>query len=81
MNTPIRTDCVAFGSTVTIYDDIMQLEEVYTLRGSTEADTRNNIISVDSPLGVALFGKKVGDSVTVNTPNGGSYTVVIRKIQ
>lgn len=81
MNTPVGTDVVAFGSTVTIYDDVMQLEEVYTLKGSTEADTRNNIISIDSPLGLALSGKKVGDSVTVNTPNGGSYTVVIRKIQ
>jgi transcription elongation factor GreA len=45
-------------------------EATYVLVGSTEADPLNHRISNDSPVGRALMGKKVGDEVTVNAPNG-----------
>ena len=45
-------------------------EEVYTLVGSTEADPDANKISDESPIGIALMGKKVGDTVSVEAPGG-----------
>lgn len=40
----------------------------YTVVGPVEADPLEGKISNESPIGVALFGKKVGDSVTIETP-------------
>ena len=49
----------------------------YTIVGSSEADSLNNKISNESPLGAALIGKKKGDTVKVEAPVGEiEYTVV-----
>lgn len=49
----------------------------YTLVGPVEADPLEGKISNESPIGQALFGKKVGDSVEIKTPKGSvSYTIV-----
>ena len=42
----------------------------YTIVGSSEADSLNNKISNESPLGAALIGRKVGEIVTVEAPVG-----------
>ena len=42
----------------------------YTIVGPVEADPLEGRISNESPIGVALFGKKVGDMVTITTPKG-----------
>lgn len=42
----------------------------YTIVGPVEADPIEGKISNESPIGVALFGKKVGDSATITTPKG-----------
>ena len=42
----------------------------YTIVGSSEADSLNNKISNESPLGAALIGKKVGDTVKIEAPVG-----------
>ncbi len=42
----------------------------YTVVGPVEADPLEGKISNESPIGTALFGKKVGDSVTITTPKG-----------
>ena len=42
----------------------------YTIVGSAEADPSKGRISNTSPVGTAVMGKKVGDEVTVKTPNG-----------
>jgi transcription elongation factor GreA len=48
----------------------------YTIVGPVEADPMEGRISNESPIGVALFGKKVGDTVSIKTPKGEvSYTV------
>lgn len=48
----------------------------YTIVGPVEADPLEGRISNESPIGVALFGKKVGDTVSIKTPKGEvSYTV------
>ncbi len=70
---------VHVGSKVRVYDEDMEEEEVYEITGSTEADVSQNKISNDSPVGAALLKHKVGDSVTVNAPNG-AYVLVIREI-
>ncbi|HET9412436.1 MAG TPA: transcription elongation factor GreA [Candidatus Saccharimonadales bacterium] len=49
----------------------------YTIVGSVEADPLAGRISDESPIGQALIGKAVGDSVTIKTPGGdASYAVV-----
>ena len=71
-------DAVNLGSVVTIsYDD--GEEEEYELVGSMEVDPFNNKISNESPLGVALLNHKTGDTVAVDSPNGG-YNIKIVKI-
>lgn len=42
----------------------------YTVVGPVEADPLEGKISNESPIGMALYGKKVGDSVTITTPKG-----------
>lgn len=43
---------------------------VYTIVGPVEADPLEGRISNESPIGIALFGKKVGDTAFITTPKG-----------
>ncbi len=47
-----------------------KMEMEYTLVSESEADLKEKRISVDSPIGKGLLGKKVGDIADVQTPNG-----------
>ncbi len=69
-NDEITTDEVNVGSKVKIYDKDFDEEVEYTIVGSTEANPLKNMISDQSPIGNALLGAKVGDEVSVETPNG-----------
>jgi transcription elongation factor GreA len=60
---------VEVGATVTIQEDDYP-PEVYYLVGSKEADPGNGRISNASPIGKAIMGRKVGDTVDVETPGG-----------
>lgn len=74
-------DCceeVQIGATVTIQEDGID-PEAYMIVGAAEADPRSGRISNESPLGKALMGRKAGETVTVNAPNG-SFEVKIIKI-
>jgi transcription elongation factor GreA len=66
----IDTDKVSVGSTVTLRDVAANEIRIYTLVGSAEADPSRARLSNESPVGQALLGKKVGDTVTVNVPVG-----------
>ena len=68
------------NNTVVIYDMDMQQEETLRIVTSMRGDMLNGQISIESPIGKALMGKKVGDVVTVNVDTGYSYQVEIRKI-
>ncbi len=72
-------DVVSVGKTVKILDIDFNEESVYEIVGTTEADISKNKISNESPLGKALIGGKVGDTVTVKAPNG-DYMVKIVSI-
>lgn len=73
-------DYVSLGSKVSIKycDDPDDVEE-YKLVGSLESDPFENKISNESPIGKALCGHKVGDIVSISSPNG-DYDVEIVSI-
>ncbi|HOP65662.1 MAG TPA: transcription elongation factor GreA [Bacilli bacterium] len=75
----INKDKVTVGTTVTIdyVDDDESVE--YKVVGSLEADPFNNKISNESPIGSAIMNRKVGDVISVDSPNG-AYKVKITKI-
>lgn len=60
---------VNIGSTVVIQEEDFEAEE-YRIVGSQEADPSKGLISYRSPIGSALYQKKVGDVVTAETPTG-----------
>jgi transcription elongation factor greA len=75
----IEKDKVTIGSTVSLqYDGDDEVEE-YRIVGSQEADPFNNKISNESPIAMAILGKKVGDMAEVDSPNG-TYKVKIVKV-
>ncbi len=72
-------DKVTIGSTVSLqYDSDDEVEE-YRIVGSQEADPFNNKISNESPIAMAILGKKVGDMAEIDSPNG-TYKVKIVKV-
>lgn len=73
-------DVVGVGMKVRILDVDMNEEAVYEIVGTTEADISVGRISNESPLGKALVGAKVGQTVTVKAPKC-SYEVKVLKIE
>ena len=63
-----RIAAVTGGTTVTLADTETGDARTYTLVGQEEADFKKGKISVQSPVGKALIGHKVGDVVTIKTP-------------
>lgn len=66
---PASTDAVSIGSHVTIQEEDFD-PETYHIVGPTEADPRNGRISHESPIGIALMSKKVGEVAEATTPGG-----------
>lgn len=66
----VQSDKVVFGATVTIVDIEAEKESVYQLVGIDEADIKQGLLSVFSPLGRSLIGKRAGDTVEVQSPKG-----------
>lgn len=78
--TEVATDKVSIGNTVSIKYVDDDDEEEYKIVGSQEADPFESRISNESPIARALFDHKVGDIVTVESPNG-NYDVEIVEIK
>ena len=76
----VSTDSVSIGNTVTIKYVDDDEEDEYKIVGSQEADPFESRIANESPIAQALFNHKVGDIVTVDSPNG-AYQVEITAIQ
>jgi len=66
----ISTDSVNIGAKVLVFNSTKKMDVEYTIVGSTEASPLQHKISDVSPIGKALLGHKVGESVTVETPAG-----------
>ncbi len=74
-------DKVSVGNSVSIkYVDDPDDEDEYKIVGSMEADPFSGKISNESPIAQALLNKKVGDIVTVDSPNG-TYEIEITEIK
>ncbi|WOJ90483.1 transcription elongation factor GreA [Methylocapsa polymorpha] len=68
---------IMFGATVTLVDEDTEEKKTYQIVGESEADVKAGRVSITSPTARALIGKKIGDSVEVNTPGGGkSYEIL-----
>ena len=76
----VSTDSVGIGNTVSIKYVDDDEEDEYKIVGSQEADPFESKISNESPIAKALFNHKVGDVVTVDSPNG-DYQVEIIAIK
>ncbi len=66
----IDVNIVSIGTRVKVYDEEFDEELEYSIVGSTEADPDAMKISDESPVGRALIGKSIGDSVEIDTPGG-----------
>jgi len=73
---PLETpEKVVFGTRVSIEDQDTGEQQTIELVGPYESDPQKGLVSVTSPLGQALIGKKEGDLVSLETPGG------LRRIQ
>jgi transcription elongation factor GreA len=59
-----------FGATAEVLDESTGKVHTWTILGSTEADVGQGKLSAQSPVGQALLGSRVGQSVQVRTPRG-----------
>lgn len=66
----IPSDVVSVGSIVKLKDYDFDEEVEYLIVGSAEADPVNNKISNESPVGKGLVGKRVGDILEIQIPDG-----------
>ncbi len=68
--TNLKPDKVVFGATVTLYDTASEEEVIYKIVGEEEADIKLGKISCTSPVGKALIGHKIDDTVKAKVPSG-----------
>jgi transcription elongation factor GreA len=61
-------EIVSFGSKVTVESENSNMQ--FTIVEQLEADPKAGKISTNSPIGNALLGKKVGETIEIETPNG-----------
>ena len=73
----IDSDIVQFGATVKVVDEDTDKEAVFKLVSEYEADVEKKHISITSPVAKAMIGKKVSESIEVNTPGGVRYYEIL----
>lgn len=66
----IPTDSAAYGSKVVLYEYEADKEVEYRLVSSEESDLSKGDISITSPIGRSIVGRKVGDDIEIVTPSG-----------
>ncbi|RDV04066.1 nucleoside diphosphate kinase regulator [Undibacter mobilis] len=72
---------VAMGSTVTFRDDTTAQARTITLVYPDEADLAHGRISVLTPVGAALIGLPVGESIEWQTPDGGWRLLTVLRVE
>ena len=76
-----KEDEVGINNTVTVYFEEDDEEETYRLVTSIRGDSMQGLISIESPLGKAIRGHKVGDRVYIKVNESYEYYVEIRAIE
>lgn len=72
---------VGLFDTVTLYIEEDDIEEVVRLATTMRQDALQNIVSKESPIGKAIFGKKLGERVYIELGKDDGYFAVIRSIE
>ncbi len=75
-----NTGKVIFGSTVDLRNLVSEKLITYRIVGEDEADVKENLISVGSPIARALIGKEEGEIVVVRAP-GGEHEYELERVQ
>ena len=76
-----REDAVGLFDTVVVFNEKLQKEMTLRLVTTLRADAHKGLISKESPVGKALLGRKVGETVHVKTGGSLEYDMVIRSIE
>ncbi len=74
-------DEVGLDNTVTVYFEEDDETETFKLVTTVRGNSLKGMISIDSPIGKAILGHKVGDRVSVQVNDQYSYDVVIRSVE
>ncbi|MCR5824098.1 MAG: transcription elongation factor GreA [Lachnospiraceae bacterium] len=75
-----KEDEVGINNTVEVLVEEDNEVETYRIVTTVRGDALNGLVSIESPIGKALLGKKQGDRVTIEVNNNYSYDVIIQKI-
>lgn len=73
-----RNNQIDLGEEFKLIDTEKKQEKVFKLVGSNEADPSKNKISIESPIGKAVEGKKFGDTIEIELPSGKVEFVIER---
>lgn len=76
-----KADEVGINNTVEVYFEEDDETETYRLVTSVRGNSLQGLISIESPLGKAIQGHKIGDRVFVNTNGNAGYYIKIQKIE
>ena len=75
-------DKIVFGATVVLADSETDEEKTYQIVGDLEADIKQGLIAISSPVARAMIGKHEGDAITIEAPGGTrEYDIVSVKYQ
>lgn len=75
-----QADEMGINNTAEVYFEDEKETETYRLVTSIRGDILNNLISIESPLGRAILGRKEGDRIYVEVSEGNGYYIVLKKI-
>lgn len=81
IETDSNVDEVGLDNTVTVYFEEDDETETFKLVTTVRGNSLKGMISIDSPIGKAILGHKVGDRVSVKVNQDYSYDVVIQAIE
>ena len=73
-------DAVGMNNTVVVYSEKVSREITFRIVTTIRANPIKGLISIESPLGKAIYGRRVGERRQVTMENGDSYYVEIRSI-
>ena len=74
---PPRTDRVYFGAFVTVEQDESGEQNEYRLVGPDESEPAQGLLSIESPLGRVLMGKRAGDDLVLSRPRGDATLTIV----